>query len=108
MLRSQLTACKQCFDQGPVFTYAYDVIQLCYVIQLSYVSEREGGGPKAVEAANAAHNILMALGTDVSHGMLPESGDRIASEQYEEDEPAKHKAPAGELQTSYCPGTLTD
>ena len=40
------------------------------MLQLAYVSEREGGGAKAVEASAAAHDMLMALGTDPSHGML--------------------------------------
>ena len=44
------------------------------VLQLAYVSEREGGGTKAMEASAAAHNMLMALGTDPAHGMLPRSG----------------------------------
>ena len=40
-------------------------------LQLAYVSERAGSGPKACEASAAAHSLLMALGTDASHGMLP-------------------------------------
>ena len=75
-------------------------------LQLCYVSEREGGGPKAVEAATAAHDTLMALGTDASHGMLPES-DTVANELHEEDEQAKHKAPLGKLQKGHNPGILS-
>ncbi|KAL0021866.1 hypothetical protein WJX77_009321 [Trebouxia sp. C0004] len=41
------------------------------LLQLAYVSEREGGGRRALDAANAAHNMLLALATHHSHGMLP-------------------------------------
>ncbi len=41
------------------------------MLQLAHVSEREGGGRRALDASNAAHNMLMALGTHHSHGMLP-------------------------------------
>lgn len=63
------------------------------VLQLSYISQREGGGPRAVEAAGAAHAILMALGTDPSHGMLPESKGREDNKLNELLAVAQHKAP---------------
>ena len=64
-------------------------------LQLSYVSERQGGGPKAVEAAAAAHRLLMALGTEPSHGMLHQSGIAAADEQYTEDMCVSHKPSPG-------------
>ena len=35
------------------------------------MSGRDAGGAKALEAAAAAHAMLVALGTDPAHGMLP-------------------------------------
>lgn len=68
------------------------------VLQLSYISQREGGGPRAVEAAEAAHGVLMALGTDASHGMLPEVNGKEGNELNEHLAAEQHKAPtvAGE------------
>lgn len=54
--------------------------------QLAYVSEREGGGPRALEASNAAHDLLMTLGTDPSHGMLPTPKDGEDDEAEAESE----------------------
>ena len=62
------------------------------VLQLSYISQREGGGPRAVEAAGAAHDVLMTLGTDPSHGMLPESDDREDNVLDEHLAAVQHKA----------------
>ena len=62
------------------------------VLQLSYISQREGGGPRAVEAAGAAHDVLMALGTDPSHGMLPESDGREDNALDEHLAAVQHKA----------------
>lgn len=62
-------------------------------LQLSYISQREGGGPRAVEAAEAAHSVLMALGTDSSHGMVPELGGMEGNELNEHLAAAQHKAP---------------
>ena len=69
------------------------------VLQLSYISQREGGGPRAVEAAEAAHDVLMALGTDPSHGMLPESKGKGDNELDEHPAAAQPKAStsAGEI-----------
>ena len=61
-------------------------------MQLSYISQREGGGPKAVEAADAAHAVLMALGTDASHGMLPETAPKKGDELDEHQAVTQHKA----------------
>lgn len=60
-------------------------------MQLSYISQREGGGPRAIEAAGAAHNILMALGTDPSHGMLHEAKGKEENELDEHLAVAQHK-----------------
>lgn len=65
--------------------------QLLLVLQLSYISQREGGGPKAVEAADAAHAVLMALGTDPSHGMLPESEPKKGDELDDYQAAIQHK-----------------
>lgn len=35
------------------------------------MSARTSGGAKALEAASAAHHLLVALGTDPAHGLLP-------------------------------------
>lgn len=43
------------------------------LLQLSYVSGRTTGGARALEAAAAAHAMLVALGTDAAYGMLPSS-----------------------------------
>jgi len=81
------------------------------VLQLAYVSEREGGGRRALDASNAAHNMLMALGTHHSHGMLPileGRGDDEVQPQGEEDY-RKPSTSAGQLlpvnhqlQIPYC------
>ncbi len=65
------------------------------LLQLAYVSERDGGGPKALESSSAAHTLLMTLGTDPSHGMLPAlvgRDDKGASDEGEEEQqkPAAH------------------
>ena len=60
-------------------------------MQLAYVSEREGGGPQAQEAASAAHTLLMALGTDASHGMLPGPESRGDKEAYKEGGQGQNK-----------------
>lgn len=65
------------------------------MLQLSYISQREGGGPRAVEASGAAHNILMALGTNPSHGMLPEVKGKEDNELDEHLAVAQHKAATG-------------
>ncbi|KAL0027614.1 hypothetical protein WJX79_002615 [Trebouxia sp. C0005] len=57
------------------------------LLQLAYVSEREGGGRRALDASNAAHSMLMALGTHHSHGMVPTlegRGDDEAEPECEE------------------------
>ena len=65
--------CQPALHVGTVSCRSISLAKALLVLQLSYISQREGGGPRAVEAAEAAHAVLMALGTDVSHGMLPES-----------------------------------
>lgn len=40
------------------------------------MSGRGAGGAKALEAAAAAHAMLVALGTDPAHGMLPVTPNR--------------------------------
>ena len=63
------------------------VVYLSTVLQLAYVSEREGGGRRALDASNAAHSMLMALGTHHSHGMVPTlegRGDDEAEPECEE------------------------
>ncbi len=75
------------------------VIYFSTVLQLAYVSEREGGGRKALDASNAAHKMLMALGTHHSHGMLPTlegRGDHETEPEGEEDY-QKSSTSAGQL-----------
>lgn len=69
------------------------------MLQLAYVSEREGGGRKALDASNAAHNMLMALGTHHSHGMVPTLEGRGSHEVEPEGEEdyQKPSASAGQL-----------
>ena len=44
-------------------------------MQLSFVSGRISGGARALEAAAAAHAMLVMLGTDPAHGLLPVATD---------------------------------
>ncbi|KAA6426422.1 MAG: hypothetical protein FRX49_03533 [Trebouxia sp. A1-2] len=67
-------------------------------VPLAYVSEREGGGRRALDASNAAHSMLMALGTHHSHGMVPTlegRGDDEAEPECEEvyQKPSTSAAP---------------
>ncbi len=75
------------------------VVYLSTVLQLAYVSEREGGGRKALDASNAAHNMLMALGSHHSHGMVPTLEGRGVDEAEPEGEEdyQKQSASAGQL-----------
>ena len=49
------------------------------------MSGRTSGGAKALEAAAAAHAMLVTLGTDPAHGLLPvalgSQGDFLAQER---------------------------
>lgn len=74
----------------------------CLWLQLAFITEREGGGPKAVEAANAAHDLLIALGTHASHGMLPVSEHRGDSEVYSQGVAVQGKPSSGECMIAAC------
>ena len=82
-----------------IIIVAIIVVHFSTVLQLAYVTEREGGGRKALAASNAAHNMLMALGTHSSHGMVPTlegRGDDGAEPEGGEDY-QKPSASAGQL-----------
>lgn len=66
------------------------------MLQLAYVSEREGGGPKALEASAAAHRLLIALGTDPSHGLLPL--DPPLEDQEQSIQEAQHRVKSSGVQ----------
>ena len=75
------------------------MVHFSTVLQLAYVSEREGGGRKALGASSAAHNMLTALGTHPSHGMVPTlegRGDDEAEPEGAEDY-QKPSTSAGQL-----------
>jgi len=52
-------------------------------LQLAFVSGKTSGGAKALEAAAAAHAMLVVLGTDPAHGLLPvrDNAEHTAAEQ---------------------------
>ena len=98
-LERQNLLCSHLGHHEPEIIVTITVIIITTVLQLAYVSEREGGGRKALDASNAAHNMLMALGTHSSHGMLPTlegRGGHEAQPQGEEDY-QKPLASAGQL-----------
>jgi len=98
-LERQNLLCSHLGHHEPEIIVTITIIIITTVLQLAYVSEREGGGRRALDASNAAHNMLMALGTHRSHGMLPTLEGRGGHETEPEGEEdyQKPSTSAGQL-----------
>ena len=98
---SMCTSIKQARWTKSVFVIVIIDVYYSTILQLDYVSSTEDGSRNAFDASNAAHNMLMALSTHRSHGMVPtptleDRRDHEAEPEGEEDYP-KSSTCAGQL-----------